>query len=247
MSAIVSRYVHDTEVDGATSASAARVVLPLVHTLTPFKSVVDVGCGLGGWLQAARECGADEVLGIDGHYVDRSRLLVAPESFLAHDLETTLDINRRFDLAISMEVAEHLSEDASDSFVALLCKLAPVVLFSAALPHQPGWRHVNCHWPAYWRRRFADHGYVALDAVRGSLLGSPTVPYYYRQATYLYVEDSAIGAYPALQESPRVPEYQEEMLMAPAWLIDAQVRASLRPRPLLSYYARRLIARVVRL
>src|SRR5689334_7497546 len=49
-------------------------------------SVVDLGCGTGAWLQAARERGTGSILGVDGDWVPRDQLLIPADRFLAVDL-----------------------------------------------------------------------------------------------------------------------------------------------------------------
>jgi hypothetical protein len=73
--------------------------------------VVEVEFGVGSWLKAFIEMGVERTCGIDGDYVNRDALLIAAEAFVAKDL-TRLEISGRYDLAISVEVAEHLSEKA---------------------------------------------------------------------------------------------------------------------------------------
>ena len=97
---------------------------------------------------------------VDGEYVDRAQLLIPDESFLAHDLRRPLKIDRRFDLAISLETAHYLSGSQARSFVEKLASLAPAVLFSSAVPHQAN-HAAGAQWPAYWCSLFATSGYEA--------------------------------------------------------------------------------------
>ncbi len=89
------------------SRQSAKEIVPLVLEFFRPQSVVDVGCGTGAWLSVFREQGIRDILGIDGGYVDLSSLLVPEESFQAHDLVRPLKIGRKFDLVVSLEVAEH--------------------------------------------------------------------------------------------------------------------------------------------
>lgn len=123
--------------------SSARAVVPLVMRMLAPASVVDVGCGLGTWLAVFAENGISDFLGIDGSYVDPLRLEIPRGRFLPHDLSTPLRLDRRFDLAVSLEVAEHLPGSAAETCVGSLAELAPLVLFSAAIPFQGGTNHVN--------------------------------------------------------------------------------------------------------
>jgi SAM-dependent methyltransferase len=167
--------------------SSARQIMPVVLRLTGARSVVDVGCATGAWLSVVREEGVEDVLGLDGAYVDRSKLLIPSELFVAHDLERPIRLGRRFDLVLSLETAEHLSPSAAAAFVASLVELAPVVLFSAAIPNQGGVNHVNERWPEYWAWLFSAHGYQQLDVIRSAVWDDPEVDYPYAQNTFLYV------------------------------------------------------------
>jgi SAM-dependent methyltransferase len=182
---------------------SAQVVVPLVLEIAPVHSVIDVGCGEGTWLSVFRESGVEDVLGVDGDYVERARLEIPRERFRAHDLTQPLHLDRAFDLAVSLEVAEHLPADAADGFVESLTRLAPVVLFSAAAPYQGGQNHVNEQWPAYWARRFAGRGYLPVDCLRRRVWANPEVEWWYAQNTFLYVQRDRLQRDPALMR-----EYQ---------------------------------------
>jgi len=165
--------------------SAARVVPEVLRLVAP-RSVIDVGCGIGFWAAEFEKHGIPDVLGVDGPYVSPERLRIRPERFMVRDLTKPLGIARRFDLAVSLEVAEHLPESCSGQFIGDLCALAPVVLFSAAIPLQAGTFHVNEQWPGYWERIFRKHNYVALDCLRHRVWNDDSVEWWYRQNTILY-------------------------------------------------------------
>jgi len=182
----------------AGSLASARAILPYVMELIRPKSVIDVGCGTGEWLSVFQELGVPVVRGVDGDYVERSRLRIAPECFIPHDLSKPLALAETFDLAMSLEVAEHLPESAAANFVKTLVQLAPVVLFSAAIPFQSGTGHINEQWPEYWAELFANHGYSAYDCIRGRFWNHPEVSAWYAQNTLLYVREGAAHNYPSL-------------------------------------------------
>src|SRR5271165_3642324 len=92
-----------------------------------------------------------------------------------------LGMERQFDLAISLEVAEHLDSKYASSFVAALLKSSPVVCFSAAIPFQDGVNHVNEQWPDYWARLFASHDYLAIDCIREKIWDNEKVELWYAQ------------------------------------------------------------------
>lgn len=106
-------------------------------------SVLDVGCGHGLYLDIARQCGATEILGIDG--MDRSGTALAEGEYLKLDLQKQHALGRKFDLVLYLEVVEHIQPDATDVLFDFLAKHATgTVLFSMAEPGQPGHGHINC-------------------------------------------------------------------------------------------------------
>lgn len=180
------------------SARSASVVVPIVSDWLQPRSVVDVGCSSGAWLAEFKRHGATTVVGVDGADVDRRRLLIDEDELVCRDLRQPLGLGQRFDLALSLEVAEHLPAEHADDFVATLADLAPAVLFSAAVPHQGGTGHCNEQWPGYWAGRFEDHGYLAVDAVRPLVWASPDVEFWYAQNTLLFAEPETVWSHPVL-------------------------------------------------
>jgi hypothetical protein len=183
---------------------SAEVVLPLVFDLIRPSSIVDVGCGRGAWLRIAMELGIPEVQGLDGGYVDRQKLLIPSERFQATDLSRPFRAPRTYDLALCLEVAEHLPKRAALSLVEGLTAAAPVVLFSAAIPGQPGTRHINPQFPEYWWRLFAARGFVALDALRPRIRSEASVEPWYAQNLLLYVERDYYERSARLRDYPPV-------------------------------------------
>jgi hypothetical protein len=100
------------------------------------------------------EHGVSCVLGVDGEYLDRTMLLIDHDSFAIRDLTQPLDVMERFDLAVSLEVACDLPQRCAERFVQDLVGLAPIVLFSAAIPHQGRLSHVDEQWQSYWADLF---------------------------------------------------------------------------------------------
>jgi SAM-dependent methyltransferase len=176
------------------SAAAARAIVPIVLQLTSARSVVDVGCGVGTWLRAFADSGIDDYLGVDGHYVDGDLLQIPRERFLTADLREPISTGRRFDLACSLEVAEHLPPERAESFVEQLTSLAPAVLFSAAVPGQTGPGHINEQWPEFWSALFERRGYSPVDAIRPAVWGREDIVYWYRQNIIVYMRNDRLPA-----------------------------------------------------
>jgi SAM-dependent methyltransferase len=178
--------------------SSAAVVVPLVVELFTPRTVIDVGCGEGWWASAFAEIGC-EVTGMD--YPNETTMRALGGRFLAIDLaHASFGMLARADLAVALEVAEHLPERRADSFVDDLCTVAPVVLFSAAIPGQGGTGHINEQWPDYWAAMFARRGYAVSGALRWLIWSDDRVENWYRQNLLIAARDPQIA--PSMFEGP---------------------------------------------
>lgn len=178
------------------SLPSARIVVPMIMDLARPKSVIDLGCGPGAWLRAFKENGVEVVCGIDGEYVDQSTLLIDKTEFVAADLTKPINISRDYDLAICIEVAEHLPDSATNHLIAQLAKAAPLVLFSAAIPGQGGINHVNEQWPSYWHKRFSEQGCVRLDLFRPRIRDDLRICSFIRQNLFLFASKEWVASNP---------------------------------------------------
>ena len=132
------------------------------------QSVIDVGCGTGNLLSEIQYW--DHSVDIRGIEAPQSQarirnagMRIAPEFYDWVDLRSIGQLEyRRYDLAISVEVAEHLPEESAEGYVKFLCSLSDTVLFSAARPGQGGTGHINEQPIEWWSALFAENGF-ALD------------------------------------------------------------------------------------
>ncbi len=182
---------YDSQMEG--SSQSAKILIPLVLDLVKPKSVIDVGCGVGTWLDAYKSSGVKDILGLDGDYIDQKVLKVESSEFKATDLTGDFGIDRSFDLVQSLEVAEHLDRAFAEQFVAQLVSLSPVVLFSAAVPYQLGTHHVNEQFLPYWCDLFERHGYRLVDCFRSLIWSNDKVEVCYRQNIVLFVKSERIA------------------------------------------------------
>lgn len=184
-----TEYIH-TEV--VHNFSAAREVVPVVMRIVNPASVLDVGCGIGTWLKVFEENGINDYLGVDGDYVDRDMLKISAERFQPHDLTKTFTLNRKFDLVVSLEVAEHILEQSALAYIESLVKHGDVHLFSAAVPGQGGQNHVNEQWPEYWQKKFAKFGFYFHDVIRPEIWDNERVDFWYKQNMFLVKKEKPI-------------------------------------------------------
>ncbi|MFN4228302.1 class I SAM-dependent methyltransferase [Parvibaculum sp.] len=183
---------YAAQVDG--SISSAEVISKIVWKLVEPSSVLDIGCGLGGWLAAFKSLGVRRICGIDGHSIASSSLMIGGDEFRRMDLAKPLEINERFDLVICLEVAEHLPEARAKSFVEDLTRCSDIVLFSAAIPNQGGVHHVNEQWQSYWACLFAKRGFHPVDIVRPEVWANDNVRWWYAQNILLYVSERVLAS-----------------------------------------------------
>ncbi len=172
---------------------SANIILSIVLDALPkVHSAVDFGCGVGTWLSVLREKGAKDIQGIDGPWVKRSLLEIPQKNFYEFDLEDKIKLDRRYDLAISLEVAEHLRPEVANTFVESLVNASDFILFSAAIPFQGGNNHINEQWPDYWVYLFNEKGYAILDFIRKEIWDNNKIPTWYRQNTLLFVKQARL-------------------------------------------------------
>ncbi len=178
-----SYYQHQS----SESLQSAELVVPILIELIQPSKVVDVGCGLGGWLSVFEKHGVREIWGFDGDWVDTNQLKINANRFRKTNLTDAFAAEERFDLVLSLEVAEHLPEETAPRFVETLVRLGPVIVFSAAIPQQGGTHHVNEQWPDYWIGLFEKHGYHVVDAIRPRIWDMDEVSFWYRQNMLVFV------------------------------------------------------------
>ena len=184
-----SLYKHTIE---RHNRKAASRVLPVLSDFHKPRSVIDIGCGTGTWLSVAQEVfGTQDILGLDGGYVNLDDLMIRRDSFVATDLRRGFDAGRRYDLAICLEVAEHLPEKSGDLLVDSLVNASDFILFSAALPGQGGHLHINEQPFEYWIGKFEQRGYGFYDLIRPLVWQDAEVDWWYRQNVFCVVKDEA--------------------------------------------------------
>ncbi len=171
-------YDHAANVHSIEGARAALV--KLFSDGLP-ASILDLGCGTGTWLRAALDLGVSDIVGVDGVRIPRDELLFQRDKFFCLNLNGAIELHRRFDVAICLEVAEHLEPKYGEMLIHTLAKHSDRILFSAACPGQSGQHHVNCQWPVYWQSIFNDLGFLCSDAVRWQIWEDEKIEPWYRQ------------------------------------------------------------------
>lgn len=174
----------------AGSQSSAYVVMNYLYDneIKRLDRVLDVGCGEGWWAYNACLRGISSYsVGMDNdgfESPDRAYL----DDWVKSDITTNLSfVGDKFDFTICLEVAEHLPESKANELVRFLTDSSNgYILFSAAIPNQPGHGHVNCQWPSYWVEKFNAHGWWGDGSMRLDLWDNEAIEPWYRQNMILF-------------------------------------------------------------
>lgn len=199
---------YEAQIDG--SSRSAAIIAPHVMSLFPhIDSVTDVGCGAGTWLAEFKKLGVTSISGLDGGNAPEELLLIDQAEY--HKVDFTKDFPEQLqaDLAITLEVAEHLDEVHASSFVSNVCKISDLILFSAAVPGQGGTNHVNEKWPSYWLEMFSKKNYRFFDVLRGEFWNESRIDWWYRQNIFLVVNADCLELIEKLEVMSR---YQNSVL-----------------------------------
>lgn len=177
---------YDAQKNG--SIKSAEEMVPYIMGLFQLHSVIDVGCGIGTWLSVFKKNGIDEIMGVDGQYVDLDSLAIPKENFSPQNIVDGISASRKYDLVLCLEVAEHLPAQCSATLIENLVRLGDIVAFSAAIPGQGGTNHINEQWQEYWADLFIKEGYIPIDLIRKQFWNNSNVEVWYKQNMILYVK-----------------------------------------------------------
>lgn len=138
------------------SAQAKALGEILIKLYRP-NSVVDIGCGTGLYLSQFKciQYGFDispdafdpEVIQVERGLVD------------IRDLTQPMNVNIKSDLAICLEVVEHIGSENADILIENISKWSDTIVMTAAPPGQAGLNHVNCQPMSYWEEKMAKYGF----------------------------------------------------------------------------------------
>ncbi len=169
------------------------IILGILSNIIEINSFCDVGGGTGLWTREFiklknNDVDLDHICCIDGNYITEKQLLIPKKCFLSFDLEKRITLNEKYDLVVSLEVAEHLNSDRSYSFVEDLVNLGDTILFSAAVPGQDGDGHINEQHMTYWVDKFKQHGYEPFDVIRPAIQDNENIPFWYKQNIIVFAK-----------------------------------------------------------
>jgi hypothetical protein len=116
------------------------------------QNYLDVGCGTGAMVEAARG------MGVTAYGIDIMPL--GGNWFYKHDLRNRFDHARKYQLISCIETAEHIEPQFAEILVGSISRhtiQGSILFWTAAGPGQDGIDHVNCQLGSYWRDIFFRH------------------------------------------------------------------------------------------
>lgn len=129
-----------------------RVLFAYFATFGKPPSILDIGCGTGAMVKAARQLGIDAI-GVD--QVENE----SPD--IVHDLEHPINLGRTYGLVMCIEVVEHIHKSNLGVFLNNITSHVQkkgILLFTAAHPGQGGDNHANLKSAMHWRNALYDRG-----------------------------------------------------------------------------------------
>lgn len=182
----IEKYIQTEETHDMENPS---ILVPIFYEMFRPRNVCDVGCGIGNFLDIFKRHGVNKVLGYDGKWANMDLLAkhLTPDEFLTIDFEEELPLPpQKFDLALCLEVGEHVSSGNAGNFVKFLTSVSDTIIFSAAIPHQGGFNHINEQWEEYWEEKFNILGFNKYDIIRHKIFTNKKIIYWYRQNIVVY-------------------------------------------------------------
>lgn len=147
---------------------SAEIITDVLFQAFKPKKLVDIGCGCGVYSQFFKEKGVD-VLPIDGVHPPEDYSF--PVTIHKQDITVPFEnIWGKFDMALCLEVAEHIPENFIDPFLSNITRFSDLLILSAAPPNQGGHHHVNEQPKRYWVKHLAERGFIYQRKKTGQLM-----------------------------------------------------------------------------
>lgn len=168
------------------------------------KSVIEIGCGNGELSKLLSRKGV-AVTAIDGYSApdfseDNSVKFYKVDLNDANAVKNFFtSVKQKFDIAICMEVAEHLKPEVSEQLIESMTAVSDIVIFSAAVSEQGGDGHINCQNRLFWHKLFEKNHFFLRDTVRAKIRKNPKVGRWYALNTLDYTR---------INNAPTIEDYQ---------------------------------------
>lgn len=182
---------YDKHYEG--SYQSAYIILSYIKNYLKVNSIIDFGCGAGTWCLAAKNLGVSMIYGIDSNSLSRAQSNDCTINYIQSDIGKKMPLLPKFDLTISVEVGEHISENDSDAYITNLVNASNIILFSAAVPGQEGLHHINEQPLSYWVKKFKKHHFELVDSLRGVFWNNSSVEIWYRNNIVFFAHEESVS------------------------------------------------------
>jgi len=120
------------------------------------ESIIDLGCGTGSYVRALMENGFK----CDGYDGNPNTVLITNGIGKVLDFSIPLNLNKKYDWLLSLEVGEHIPEEFEKIFLDNMIHHAmDGIIVSWGIPGQKGDGHVNCKSNSYIIRQMKKRGW----------------------------------------------------------------------------------------
>ncbi len=160
-------------------------IVPIILKYFKIKNIIDIWWWIWAFTKLFLDNWIDAIC-VDWPRVNKNNLYIDEKYFVEKDLEQYNDFCKKYDLALSLEVAEHLSLAAAKNFVKTLCSCSDYIIFSAAIPHQWWQNHINEQPPEYRESLFKNEQYEIVDCFRVLIWDNKKIPWRYKNNIFLY-------------------------------------------------------------
>jgi cyclopropane fatty-acyl-phospholipid synthase-like methyltransferase len=200
------------------ASDSAKVIVPMLLDKYSIDSVIDFGCGDGQFVEEFLRSGLKEVIGIEGDWIRNVVDWQQMPWLKIANLQNVQDFERKFDLAVCLEVAEHLESTYAVNLIESLTNASDLVLFSAAIPGQGGTNHINLKYPDYWAELFFQRGFTLAWDPRTILWKNRLVAPWYKQNCLVFAKSTSNAFQkiePVVFRHPEIfPELQSNLYRA---------------------------------
>jgi len=177
------------------AVSTAKHVFDIYHNIFNCQSVKDVGCGDGTWLTELNNFFPESnKIGYDLPNAIKIAKKENNINFKSVDFENPTIELENTELTICLEVAEHISKINAEKLINKICETSKFIIFSAAIPGQGGFNHINENPLKYWIKLFEKNNFYCFDIFRFELSKDKNIPFYYRNNIFLYTKKQDISS-----------------------------------------------------
>jgi hypothetical protein len=148
--------------------TGARLITDVLWEIYKPGRLIDLGCGCGVYADGFQKKGAS-VVAVDGVLPPAAESF--PVQLEVRDLTVPMENPwGAFDLALCLDVAEHIPEAFTDVFLQNITRFSDRLILSAAQVGQGGHHHVNERPKRYWVDKLARQGFAYNRKATGRLM-----------------------------------------------------------------------------